>query len=755
MFELVGALDHVELDFTLWAVVVAPWLGMLACLRAVLSDGEARKSAEALARTAALVSAAIALGVAVYACGRLLLIEEKPALLLCHLWTLVRIASLNIELTLLLDVVSGAALCAVTLMGLVFVVLHRENADLRVLGAGLGALGAAALGILSDDVVMAVTGFALTHSALALAVLFSRQGRGALRAGFVPARVLEVAALAASGVVFWGLAGSWAPGGDFTVDFRARIVGVQDPAGANKPAKHTQVRDANGTIEMTSRGGSAVHVGTAQVCEIDADGRPGGVGLPSRPCKREARAPFANLSFPAALHDLTVSSGPGSYDSRAEKIRVYSETRTVIASTGPTLSAKAVTDQLRLKDASGAYVHRAGLSSRRLGGLYATTWVAMLLFASVLGAALSGSREEEADETSAAGLSVLSTTAVAVFLHRFDYVFAMNARAAAWIALAAAGLCALFALRASFATGARSLMVDASAAALAATLVGVAAGAGARAALFAVVTNLGLCALAFATGAWSLGGQERLVDRRAAYAAAAIAAGAPVPLLGAFFPRDALLRAGAAFSAGSAPAWLVAGLTALALGVLSFSIWRFAYLASKSEEPTPASAARGSWSLGLSVTGILLGILAVGGPIIGEAASAISGLFRPAAVEAAGERLSGDVQLVWSAVAFAPAFFGFLFAKRRYSRADFKETEKTRPLRALFAEKETPSGQRSVLASLGASIVRMEGAWFFPALAVDSEGPASSDASVDSEPERPPVESKKRVKARKPRKKQS
>jgi hypothetical protein len=154
------------------------------------------------------------------------------------------------------------------------------------------------------------------------------------------------------------------------------------------------------------------------------------------------------------------------------------------------------------------------------------------------------------------------------------------------------------------------------------------------------------------------------------------------------------------------------------------------------------------------VAGIVLGILAVGGPIIGDAASVISELFRPAAVEAAGARLSGDVQLVWSAVAFVPAFIGFMFAKRRYSRADFIETEKTRPLRALFTEKETPSPKGSVLARLGASIVRLEGAWV-PALAVDSEGPASADASIDSEPEPPPAESKKRVKAAKPRKKRT
>jgi hypothetical protein len=467
------------------------------------------------------------------------------------------------------------------------------------------------------------------------------------------------------------------------------------------------------------------------------------------------------LDFPAALHDFTVSSGPGSRDARAEKIRVYPATRTVIATTGPTLSAKTVVDQLRLKDASGAHVHRAGLSSRRLGGLYATTWIAMLLFLVVLGAGLSGCREREAGDTKAAGFSVLTATAVAVFLYRFEYVFSLNERAAAWTALSAAALCVLFAVRASFATSTRPLMVDASAATLAASFVGVAAGAGAGAALFAVVTNLALFALALATGPWAFGAKAKPVDRRATYAAAAVACGAPVPLLGAFFPRDALLRAAAGLQLG--PAWLVGGIAAIGLGALSFAVWRIAYLACRSAgEPTAASVSRGSFSLGLSVFGIALGILAVGGPVVGDAASFVTALFRPVAVESAGARLSGDVQLMWTAVAFVPALIGFVLAKRRYSASDFADAEKSRPLRAWFSEKEEqPEPRDSVLAVVGASLDRMEGALFLPTtlLSPPSESaarePLDPEGSVDSEPEPPPAQSKKRPKARRNRKKPS
>ena len=764
MFELAGQLDRVELDFTLWVVVAAPWIGTLLCLRAAQSAGEQRKAAEALARNVALIASALSVAVTLYALGSLLLSSAKPQLLICHLWTLARISSVSIELSLVLDTASGAALLASTLAVLGFAVHERKGADMRRLGAVLAVAGAVQLSILADDVVMAIAGWAIAHTALALLAAATLRGKVARGAGFAAQRMTELMALAAAGVVFWGLSGSWAPGGDFLVDFRPRLVGVQDPDALPKAAKKTRLpRDANGRIEMLSLSGSRVKVGTAQLCERDAEGRHGGIGIPSRPCKKQARAPFVGLEFPAALHDLTVFTGPGSYDLSAEKVRIYPNVRTSIVATGPTLSSRATTDQMRLRDSSGSYVHRAGLSARRLGGLYATSWVSALLLLSILGFALSSPRDDERSDTLAAGISVLLPLAGAVFIHRFEYVFAMNETAAAWVALIAGVSCAGFAAHAGFARSSRGVFAGAASAALLATLVGVAAGAGARAVLLAVVTALGLCALLLATGAWTITKASRGVDRRAAYLAAAVASGAPVPFLGAFFGRDALLRAGAGMQGSAIPGFVIAGVAAIGLGLVAFAVWRMAFAACQSASGSKPSS-RSAWSWALSVVGIVLGGLAISGPLIGTPPTWLAALFRMPAVEAPSMRLLGDVQLTWVGVGFLPALVGFFLARRRYVGDEFVASESKRPLHGLFVHEPEKAPLNPAFAGVGAAINRFEEAVFAASAQpvdqaragsedapAETEAPQSDDAPAsatasDPDLEAPPAQSKKRPK---------
>ncbi len=457
--------------------------------------------------------------------------------------------------------------------------------------------------------------------------------------------------------------------------------------------------------------------------------------------------------------------GPGSYDLSAEKVRIYPDVRTTIVATGPTLSARAAAEQLRLRDSSGGFVHRAGLSSRRLGGLYATTWVSALLLLSVLGFALSPSRDDERSDTLAAGISVLLSLAAAVFVHRFEYVFAMNEVAAAWVAVIAALMCVGFAARASFARSSRGIFVEASSAALLAALVGVAAGAGARAALFAVVTAIGLCALLLATGAWSLTKAGSGIDRRAAYLAAAVASGAPVPFLGAFFGRDALLRAGAGMQGSAIPGFVIAGTAAIGLGLLAFAVWRMTFAACQSADSSSKPWGRSTWSWVLSVAGIVLGAAAISGPIIGTLPTWIGALFRTPAVEAPSVRLLGDVQLTWVGVGFLPALVGFFLARRRYSEDEFEASESKRPLHGLFVREAEKAPLTPAFAGVGAAINRFEDAVFAnplppePATPVDpGVQPDSGDLKIadegsDPDIEAPPAQSRKRPKKKSRKKK--
>ncbi|MEZ4225794.1 MAG: hypothetical protein R3B13_32880 [Polyangiaceae bacterium] len=746
MFELVGTLDRVQVDFTLWIVVAAPWLALGLALRASVLGDVARAPAVRLARQAGLIALALALATTLYGLGTLIWAESQPQLLLCNLWTLARIGSIDIEATLVLDLVAGLSLVAVCLAALGFVSLDPERESMRRLGSVLAATGGLNLALLSDDIVVVIIGLVAAQGALAVLVAGKRLTVELPGGGFIAARVAELSALLAVGVVSWSLAGSWTDSGDFIVDFSPRLVGVQDPSALEQaPATKTRVRSSTGALEMTSLPGARLVVGTAVVCQTDADGRSGGIGLMGRPCRKEARAPFAQLEFPAALHDFTVETGPGSYDFRVEKVRVHPGARTVLMATGPTLSLKNAAAQMALRDGDGAYVHRAGFSSRRVLGSYATSIISGLLLLSLLGFVVARRRDDSGPGSLAAMISAAPALPIALLLHRMGYVFALNERMAAWIVLAAALLTVVVGLRAAFARTTRAAVVDLAYAALCVSLAGIATGEGARAMVYVVATYVGLAALLVSLRGWSVGDASPALERRAVYAAAAVATGAPLPLLGVFFGRDALLRGVASLQGAAVPAWVLAGLVTAGLALASFAVWRLAFAACTKAKAGDDAARSATWAYGLAGLVALVGLVASAGPLVGQSAEFLQRWLRAPVVEAATTRLGGDVQLVWSLAGFAAVVLGFVLAMRRYSKDDFEARESERPLHGFFSVE--PNDEQSkwtpALALAADSIARLEDAVFAipaleaqPAVATSSSAPDpdQGESAAEDEP---------------------
>ncbi len=109
---------------------------------------------------------------------------------------------------------------------------------------------------------------------------------------FAVGRVADALVVAAAAVFLWGLAGGWTGRGDFVPDFRPRIVSVERGSASPKPDDpNTQRINPGGrtTISSTALPGSTVSLGGAELCEVDHDGKEGGVGTIGRPCTRRVQ----------------------------------------------------------------------------------------------------------------------------------------------------------------------------------------------------------------------------------------------------------------------------------------------------------------------------------------------------------------------------------------------------------------------------------------------------------------------------------
>ncbi len=683
MSEFSATLPLLELSATLW---LAPALPLAAALFLLLRSVAGEVPREFAARVTGL-SIALALGAWLLDALRLFG-DEAPAALLCQLTSVARIGSFDAALSFSVDPVTAVAAAAVLLVAgvAVWIEAPRQASATEFAGLALSASGAL-IATLSDDAWLTATGFAVLAVASAWLLAASHASAVRLLGTTMAGSLLLILAV---GIASWSFAGAWTADGDYIPDYRARLLAVQggDAVAAAKPApdaRPSAPRDADGSLTLTALPGATISVGGAQLCALDADGKVGGVGIASRPCQRVARAPFVRLPVPAALHDVTVSTGPGAYDLLVSKVRVTRNAETTLALSGATLSPRLLADQLRLRDASGVYPLRAALDVRRVLGARASTVVGVLL-ALMLVAFAAGFpstralRESAGSRLAAVALAGMGLVAVMTLGARHAFLFSLAPKAASVLGLLFALGSVWLGARAVYAKQPRAALVWVAGVQLGVGLTGVAVGAGSVAALHAASVGVGLAALLLLTSDGDLvqflgclSGKSG-VGRTAGVLAAVVSA-APIPVFGAFWARESLLRSALALDDGWVPGWAVVAVALVATSLAAFAVWRVVLIGAGKPpkgvhvDPPPSSALP-YWLL--AAVGGVIGVLAASGPLLGGE-TLVPRLFAPAAVEGATAPLPGEVQLFVGLATFALALVGWWFAHRRYRGVDAKQ----------------------------------------------------------------------------------
>lgn len=613
MPEYSGSLPPVELSPWLWLVPMLPLVAAAVC--AFWRDDRARGVALAAAAGAGVL---LALPLADLVSQRRIQIAAP--------WTLVRIGSLDLALGLQLDA-AGAVVCIAALAASLAVLARKPARDLAVTSL---ALGAVLLVALADDFVLAAFGW----QGLALAAYL-------LRARIAPIGRLALAALLGGAIVLaWGLGGVWTASGGLVPDFHPRLVAVQESAAPPARPKPGEIpRAGHGELTVTALPGSTLTLGGAELCLVDDGGRRGGLGTASRPCRMRAVTPFVRLPVPAAIHDVIVSTGPGTFDLEVDKVRVSREQETRIVLTGPTLAFREIENQLQIRDLSGTAALRAALSKKQLWGLpLAALVAALLLFAAVARALGSGPSGSVLVAAFGAGSAALLVARVSGLLTLAPKLVSVGAALAALLAAYAA-------LRAVFEKRRSNLVTLAVLAQVLLAIAGAAVGASGAAAVQLAV---------MAVAAVPLAASE---SRRTLFVAAIAATAAPVPALGTFWSRDVILWSLFGASQGViVPGWVSCALGLVASGAASLALWRMVLSQrTKDQEAAPALFACALLALALG-----LALAPAGNP-----ADVLPGAWLFGALP---DTPPVDRSLRYGALllAFAVPFGGWMLARRRY-----------------------------------------------------------------------------------------
>ena len=280
---------------------------------------------------------------------------------------------------------------------------------------------------------------------------------------------------------------------------------------------------------------------------------------------------------------------------------------------------------------------------------------------------------------------------------------------------------------------------------------GVAVGAFSEAMLWVLVASFSTLALALGLAAAGAGSSKRPYDLRAlgglrrrvpssatAYRWAALAAAAaPIPALGAFWARDAMLFS--MFTARTTwwlPGWLLYSLAVLSVALSSFGIWRSYYTAfegprgqfASPSDPKAAAPLASGGSLFAALVALGVGLLGASALQLGGASSvsAFDGwLQAPPGVEHA--RAASGVRWGLLASSFGAPLLAWLAAKNRYgrSRTSRWDEDERQPSKTKLAAQPTVG----LLQAVARVVVRVDSALF----GIPAE-PARSAGGAESEP---------------------
>ncbi len=427
MLDYAGSLQRIALSRTLWLLVTWPLLGfawqVLVIRRRVLRARGGR---------------AIVLAGASGRLGGVAFIVVEMATTLAHVAVLkdavgggrvllepgprgARFGWLDAHVALSLDALSAAACtfaCLVTLAAALF--LARRPAAQRGWPhwAWLQlALEGAVVSFIADGFVAMAVGWAI--AALA----------GAWLAGWRHPRLAVVAAtrsavamgamLVGASVLFWGLAGSWSAD-DYILESSPRFVAVRESG--------PSIARDNRPIDSRGAGGPGV---------VTLAGAPGVSVFVDEAVASYLRAPFVRAPVDPGAHVFHVRRGSEPDDEAVGPIAIASGDEVALVPVGPSLTFRAIADQLSLRNASGDQTVRRALETRLGPGgsaVVAAALAAWLLAAGTMsGAVRCGGAPPEL-----AALACAATSAALgpYFLARVSFLFALvpyTGAAVAWV----------------------------------------------------------------------------------------------------------------------------------------------------------------------------------------------------------------------------------------------------------------------------------------------------------------------------------
>jgi NADH:ubiquinone oxidoreductase subunit 5 (subunit L)/multisubunit Na+/H+ antiporter MnhA subunit len=708
MPEYSGTLQSFDLAALLW---LAPLFPLVAAVYSVVvgrqlaegsrSGSEQRAPAPVLVALVACAASVVLIG---FHAAELFSLPPASRQLLAHAWTVFAVGSLDSSIGFCLDPANAvlALGLGVAAVGALFALHAGDGSDeTKRRQAAAIALGLCALELvtLGDDWLLIVLGAALSGVA---ALGFAGANFGAR--GFLLARLGDAAIFGGAIVLAWGLGGSFTGHEDYVPRFRPPLIRVE--LGSPKADKDGETAappgSGSGWLTLSAYPGATLKVAGADLCAIDSDGKIGGVGTPGRACKEIARSPFARLALPSGLTDVEVHPGAGMNDFLLDKLRINAGKEVLITPSGTTLSLRDARAELGVRDSEGEHVLVAELERWRFHGLpLFELSVALLALGAVIRsllAPLSRASRASAETTPLAAVllaGVLDFTVGAVILARADFLLAYAPYASAALGVVSALLALYAAARAAHANDLSSALSNLAVSGLAFAMLAAAFGARVGAVAMIAVQALGLVAFGLsashASGKLGTGLAETAgaglakpgLARASALGALALA-GAPLPAVGAFWPRDAgLQNAANAVAFGPFTGWLVYGVAALAGGIGAFAVWRVHHLVFSGEKNKAAKSKPTEPNVPLQGVLSALGVLA----LVAGVVALLESRFGP--VENNGpEPLEANVRLALLAAGYALAVAGFVLARRRYGATrdeDWVGEEVRRPGHRLLA----------------------------------------------------------------------
>src|SRR5258708_1056714 len=172
-------------------------------------------------------------------------------------------------------------------------------------------------------------------------------------------------------LIFWGLGGSWLPGGFYQPDNLARLTVVAAESG-EESGEHG-AKAEHGKTDEHGKKETAHTTSAAKKAEgpawLTMTAFPGATVYLDGSSVPFAVSPFVKREVKAGHHSLRVSAGLGVDDQEVPSASVEAGAESIVSLVGPVLAFRQLHDQLVMKDSRGQEVLKESLTSK-------TVWAA-------------------------------------------------------------------------------------------------------------------------------------------------------------------------------------------------------------------------------------------------------------------------------------------------------------------------------------------------------------------------------------------